>query len=38
MEVHDQNSIIDSAENKILIVNSTREAISKKIKKFNPSI
>lgn len=38
MEVHDRNSIIDTAENKILIVNSTREAISKKIKKFNPSI
>jgi hypothetical protein len=38
MEVHDKNSIIDTAENRVLIVNSTREALNKKIQKLNPAI
>jgi hypothetical protein len=32
MEFQDKNSILDTSENKIQIINSAREAINKKLK------
>jgi len=32
MEVQDKNSILDTPENRIQIINSAREAINKKLK------